>query len=126
MANNSANIKNNDDAPLTLTHWTLKRQEMWRCQSKWCIYAMYTVTYKYIYCSQCHELFANKTLMIVKQRTFLYVSCNLIISIYGPSENDMRWLLGTTEIIIHSPYDFFFFSLQQHLKSEYYLLVQCK
>ena len=35
----------------------------------------------------------------------------------------LRWLFGKNKIILNSPYDFFFFSLQQHFIAEDYLLV---
>jgi len=43
---------------------------------------------------------------------------------YSPYENDMRWLFGTNKIVLNSPYDFFFFCLQQHFIAEDYLLVR--
>jgi hypothetical protein len=35
----------------------------------------------------------------------------------------LRWLFGKNKIILNSPYDFFFFSLQQNFIAEDYLLV---
>ena len=43
---------------------------------------------------------------------------------YSPYENDMRWLFGTNKIVLNSPYDFFFFCLQQHFIAEDFLLVR--
>jgi len=43
---------------------------------------------------------------------------------YSPYEKDMRWLFGTNKIVLNSPYDFFFFCLQQHFIAEDFLLVR--
>ena len=64
--------------------------------------------------------------MIFKQRAFLDVWCNFIISMYSPYEKDMRWWFGTNKIVLISPYNFFFFRLQQHFIAEDYLLVHMR